>query len=109
MTRVADGGTFDYTLLVPGTVVNVYYKENGANYWLVANPVTGEAPYDWSRIGDGNNGTSRMDPKKCIMQITYDQIVEVLGTEDFSTMAGLQVESSEEWEIYGIGIAKLAE
>ncbi len=109
VTRVADGGTFDYTLLVPGTVVNVYYKENGANYWLVANPVTGEAPYDWSRIGDGNNGTSRMDPKKCIMQITYDQIVEVLGTEDFSTMAGLQVESSEEWEIYGIGIAKLAE
>lgn len=109
VTRVADGGTFDYTLLVPGTVVNVYYKENGANYWLVANPVAGEAPYEWSRIGDGNNGTSRMDPKKCIMQITYDQIVEVLGTEDFSTMAGLQVESSEEWEIYGIGIAKLAE
>lgn len=109
VTRVADGGTFDYTLLVPGTVVNVYYKENGANYWLVANPVGGEALYDWSRIGDGNNGTSRMDPTKHIMQVTYDQIVEVLGTEDFSTMAALQVESSAEWEVYGIGIAKLAE
>lgn len=109
VTRVADGGTFDYTLLVPGTVINVYYKENGANYWLVANPADG-APYDWSRVGNGDNGVvSRMDPKKCIMQITYDQLVAALGTEDFSTMANLQVESSAEWEIYGIGIAKLAE
>ncbi len=109
VTRVADGGTFDYTLLVPGTVINVYYKENGANYWLVANPADG-APYGWSRVGNGDNGVvSRMDPKKCIMQITYDQLVAALGTEDFSTMANLQVESSAEWEIYGIGIAKLAE
>lgn len=110
VTRVADGGTFDYTLLVPGTVVNVYYKDNGANYWLVANPVTDEAPYGWSRVGNGDNGVvSRMDPKKGIMQITYDQLVQALGTEDFSSMYALQVESSEAWEVYGIGIAKLAE
>ncbi len=109
VSSVANGGSFDYTLLVPGTVVNVYYKDNGANYWLVANPGEG-APYGWSRVGNGDNDVvSRMDPKKCIMQITYDQMVAALGTDDFSTMNDLQVESSEAWEIYGIGIAKLAE
>ena len=41
MSPASDGGTFDYTLLVPGSVINVYYKENGANYWLVANPAEG--------------------------------------------------------------------
>ncbi len=104
-----DQGNFDYTLLVPGSVINVYYKDNGANYWLVAVPGDG-APYAWSRVGNGDNDvTSRMDPKKGIMQITYDQLVAALKTEDFSTMYALQVESSEEWEIYGIGVAKLAE
>lgn len=107
--RASDGGTFDYTLLVPGSVINVYYKENGANYWLVANPAEG-APFDWSRVGNGDNAVvSRMDPKKGIMQITYDQLVAALGTDDFSTISELQVESGEEWEVYQIGIAKLAE
>ena len=43
------------------------------------------------------------------MQITYDQLVAALGTDDFSTISELQVESGEEWEVYQIGIAKLAE
>ena len=107
--RASDGGTFDYTLLVPGSVINVYYKDNGANYWLVANPAEG-APFGWSRVGNGDNAVvSRMDPKKGIMHITYDQLVAALGTDDFSTISDLQVESGEEWEVYQIGIAKLAE
>lgn len=110
VNTTVNGGTFDaVAMLVPGTVINFYYKDNGANYWAVCDGT----PFGWTRVGDGSEGSkgivARMDPTKKIMQITYDQLVEVLGTEDFSGLNVLQAESSAEWEVYQIGVAKLAE
>lgn len=108
---VANGGSFDYTALVPGTVINIHYKDNGANFWLVVNAEDG-APYGWSRVGveeTGFTNTCRVDREKCIVQITYDDLAARLGSEDFSFIKQLQAESTADWEIYGIGIAKLAE
>ncbi len=105
VTSVASGGTFDTSLLVPGSVVNVAYADNGANFWLVFVPADG-APYAWSRVCQD---TARMCPTKGIFQVTYDEIVAALGTEDFSTLYALQVESAADWEIYSISIATLAE
>ncbi len=112
VNRVADGGTFDYTQLAPGKVINIHYKDNGANYWLVVN-AGADAPYGWKRIGvDEGNGyvnTCRVDRTNCIVQITYEELVAALGSDDLSWITQLQAESSEAWEIYGIGIATLVE
>lgn len=100
----ANGGTFDYTVLKPGTVVNISYKENGGKYWLVANPMDG-ASFGWTRICEG---TALMNPDKKIAQITYDQIVEALGTDDFSLISQLQCESDAEWEVYSVTVGTIA-
>lgn len=98
---VAAGGTFDYTLLQPGTVVNIRYKENGGNYWLVVANMEG-APYVWTRI---EQNTARTMPDKGLVQITYEQIVAALGSDDLSYIYALQCESDQDWEVYSISIA----
>lgn len=106
---VAWGGTFDPSIIKPGTVLSAAYKENGGKYWFVVVPVDG-APYGWSRVGNGDNGvTSLMDPAKGVMQITYDQLVAALGTDDMTTIGALQVESDTDWEIYSISVGDIAE
>lgn len=106
VVRAEDGGTFDYTLLKPGTVVNIRYKENGGNYWLVVVGVEG-APYGWTRIKDG--GAARTMPDKGLVQITYEEIVDVLGSDDLSGIYALQCESDQEWEVYSISIATVVQ
>ncbi|WP_312371502.1 hypothetical protein, partial [Lachnoclostridium sp.] len=60
------------------------------------------APYGWTRIAQGA-AAKNSEGNKC--QITYDQIVTALGTEDFAgSLAKLQAEGEEAWEVYGVTI-----
>lgn len=100
---VAAGGTFDPALLQPGSVVTINYKSDG-NVWLVAVPSDG-APFGWTRIEQGT-AAKNDDNTKC--QITYEQIVAALGTEDLSGLASLQCEGEMDWEVYSVTIGTYA-
>lgn len=104
VSTTLDGGTFDASLLKPGSVVTINYKSAG-DVWLVAVPGDG-APYGWTRIAQGA-AAKNDENNKC--QITYEQIVEALGTEDFaSTLGKLQCESDQPWEVYSVTIGEFA-
>lgn len=100
---VANGGTFDPALLVPGSVVTITYKSEGP-IWLVANPLEGAA-FPWTRI---EQGTAARNDENTVAQITYEQIVAALGTEDLSLLGELQCESEFEWEVYSVKIGQFA-
>ena len=97
---LADGGTFDPALIQPGCVINIEYKSDG-DMWLVGISGVEGAPFSWQRIAD--QGNSLIDGSTC--QITYDQLVEYLGTDDFVTyLSKLQCESDTPWEVYRVSI-----
>ena len=99
---IAGGGTFDPALIKPGCVFEISYNSTG-NVWLVAVPLEG-APFGWTRI---EQGTALLNGKKA--QVTYDQLVAALGTEDFSMLYQLQAEGDAEWEVYSVSIGYPAE
>ncbi len=100
---VAAGGTFDPALLQPGSVVTINYKSDG-NVWLVANPGEG-AKFGWTRI---EQGTAAKNDENTKCQITYEQIVAALGTDDLSGLAALQAEGEMDWEVYSVTIGTYA-
>lgn len=103
VSTVANGGKFDPALLVPGSVVTISYKSEGP-IWLVANPMEG-APFGWTRI---EQGTAARNDDNTVAQITYEQIVAALGTDDFSLLGQLQVEGETDWEVYNVKIGQFA-
>jgi hypothetical protein len=42
-------------------------------------------------------------------QITYDQIVAALGADFAATLARLQCESDQDWEVYSVTLGTAAE
>ncbi len=97
---LSDGGTFDPALIQPGCVINIEYKSDGM-MWLVGVSGVEGSPFSWQRIAD--QGKSLTDGSTC--QITYDQLVEYLGTDDFVTyLSKLQCESDMPWEVYKVSI-----
>lgn len=97
---LAAGGTFDPALIQPGCIINIDYKSEG-NMWLVAQSWVDGAPFGWQRVAD--QGNSKTDGSRC--QITYDQLVEYCGTDDFVTyLSMLQCESDQPWEVYRVTI-----
>lgn len=100
---VENGGTFDPSLLVPGSVVTISYKSEGP-VWLVANPMEG-ASFGWTRI---EQGTAARNDENTTAQITYEQIVAALGTDDLSKLGELQCEGEADWEVYNVKIGKFA-
>lgn len=100
VNTVVGGGTFDASLILPGTVVEISYQSEGP-VWLVAVPADG-APYGWTRICQG---TAKTNADGNVCQISYDDIVAALGTEDFaSTLSILQCEGEAAWEVYSVKI-----
>ncbi|TAH69566.1 MAG: hypothetical protein EWM47_06625 [Anaerolineaceae bacterium] len=97
---LSDGGPFDPALIQPGCIINIEYKSDG-NMWLVAVSGVEGSPFSWQRIAD--QGNSLTDGSTC--QITYDQLVQYLGTDDFVTyLSKLQCESDMPWEVYRVSI-----
>jgi hypothetical protein len=103
VNTIAGGGTFDPALLVPGSVVTINYNSAGP-VWLVAVPVDG-APFAWTRI---EQGTAARNDDNTVCQITYEQIVKALGTDDLSGLSALQCEGEQDWEVYSVKIGQLA-
>jgi len=100
VTTISEGGTFDPALIQPGCIINIEYKSEG-NMWLVAQSWKAGAPFGWQRVAD--QGNSITDGSRC--QITYDQLVEYCGTDDFVTyLSALQCESDQPWEVYKVSI-----
>lgn len=97
---LSEGGTFDPALIQPGCIINIEYKSEG-NMWLVAQSWKDGAPFGWQRVAD--QGASKTDGSVC--QITYDQLVQYCGTDDFVTyLSMLQCESDQPWEVYRVTI-----
>ncbi|HPJ02082.1 MAG TPA: hypothetical protein PKU80_04520 [Candidatus Limiplasma sp.] len=104
VNTINDGGTFDPALLVPGTVITVNYSGAG-DMWLVG--VSGGNPNgDWIRIAQFAASKNAKGDK---VQISYDQIVSALGADFASTLARIQCESDQDWEVYSVTLGTAAE
>ncbi|MCR5520545.1 MAG: hypothetical protein K6F44_01380 [Lachnospiraceae bacterium] len=91
--------------LVPGSVVEISYKSETGNMWIVMN----EAQAGWMRVGVGDadgsgQGYAVCDGSKAY--VTYEDLAQYCG-EDVSTWGStMQCESDGEWEVYGIRVGK---
>jgi len=99
-----ENGTFDAASIVPGTVITVNYAGEG-DMWLVG-VSSGNPNGDWIRIAQG---AAKKNAKGDKVQITYDQIVEALGADFASTLARIQCESDQDWEVYSVTLGTAAE
>lgn len=104
MNTIAQGGTFDPTLITEDSVITIYYQSEG-DIWLVAQSWEDGAPFGWQRIA--NEGASIKNLSGTIAQVTYDQLVEYCGTDDFVTyLSQLQCESDMDWSVSSVTIGK---
>ncbi|NTV77797.1 MAG: hypothetical protein HGA25_01295 [Clostridiales bacterium] len=107
-----NGGTFDAATIVPGSVITISYKSESTlaeDMWLVGVSSEDNPNGTWLRIcGDqeAQMATYNDDHTKC--QITYDQIVAVLGEDFASTLMVLQCESDAAWEVYSVTVGTAA-
>ncbi len=91
--------------LVPGSVVEISYKSETGDLWVVMN----EAEAGWMRVGQGNADGSGSDAAAyngSVCQVTYEQIAALCG-EDVSTWGStMQCESSGAWEVYSVVVGQ---
>ena len=90
--------------LVPGSVVEIEYKSENGDMWLVMP----DAQAGWMRIGDGNNGKAYINDSNSIAQITYEQIAEFCGDDVSIWGARMQTEASGAWEVFSIRVGQRA-
>ncbi len=87
-------------LMVPGAVIEIEYTSEDGAIWLVVP----DGAAGWKRINGENGVEVKINNSQNIAQITYEDLVAVLG-EDTSTWGGrLQGESSSNWEIFSVKI-----
>ncbi len=88
--------------LVPGSVIEIAYgtKEGGdtdGDIWLVLP----NAANGWSRIAQNQ---AYENFSRNIAQISYEQIVAVVGEDKAAWGPQLQAESGSEWEVYSVKV-----
>jgi hypothetical protein len=106
VTTLAQGGTFDPALINENSVITIYYQSQG-DMWLVAQSWVDGAPFGWQRVAD--QGASIKNPSGTIAQITYKQLVDYCGTDDFVTyLSALQCESDQDWTVSSVTIGERA-
>ena len=88
--------------LVPGSVVEIEYKSETGNMWIVMN----EAQTGWMRVGQaGTDDPAYLNNSHNIAQVTYEQLA-ALCTDDVSTWGTtMQCEASTPWEVYGVWVS----
>ncbi len=102
MNSLAHGGNIDPALIKEDTVITIYYVSEG-NIWLVAQSWEDGAPFGWQRIAE--EGKALKNSSGTVAQITYEQIVDACGTDDFVTyLSQLQCESDMEWKVSSVTI-----
>ncbi len=104
VNTLLNGGTFDAAAIVPGSVITVNYSGAGS-MWLVG-VSSGNPNGDWIRIAQFEAPRNMKGDK---VQITYDQIVNALGADFAATLARLQCESDQDWEVYSVTLGTAAE
>ncbi len=88
--------------LVPGSVIEIEYKSETGNMWVVMPGAT----VGWSRVGDGNNGKAYINGSGNIAQITYEQIAAICGEDKSTWGTTLQCESDSAWEVYSVTVGQ---
>ena len=88
--------------LVSGSVVEIEYKSETGNMWIVMN----EAQTGWMRVGQaGTDDPAYLNNSHNIAQVTYEQLA-ALCTDDVSTWGTtMQCEASTPWEVYGVWVS----
>ena len=88
--------------LVPGSVVEIEYKSDSGDMWIVMP----DAQAGWMRVGDGTNGKAYINDSKSIAQITYEQIAEFCGEDKSTWGARMQAEASGAWEVFSVKVGQ---
>ena len=91
--------------LGPGSVVEIEYKSETGNMWLVMN----EAQAGWMRVGQaGTDDPAYQNNSHNIAQVTYEQLA-ALCTDDVSTWGStMQCESDGAWEVFSVKVGQQA-
>ncbi len=90
--------------LVPGSVVEISYKSDNGDMWLVIP----DAAAGWMRVGNGDGDVFAVcDGSKCYL--TYEQIASLCGDDVSTWGARMQCEASGAWEVYGVKVGKAQE
>lgn len=95
-------------LLVPGSVVEISYKSETGNLWVV---LPGAA--SWSRVGVGDRSDvgeeyAYINASHNIVQVTYEQIAAVCGEDLSGWGPRMEAESDGEWEVFSVRIGMAA-
>lgn len=86
--------------LVPGSIVEIEYKSDNGDMWLV---MPG-AQAGWMRVGDGTNGKAYINESKNIAQIPYEMIAEYCGEDKSTWGTTMQCEASGAWEVFNVSV-----
>ncbi len=91
--------------LVPGSVVEIEYKSETGNMWIVMN----EAQEGWMRVGQaGTDDPAYQNNSHNIAQVTYEQLA-ALCTDNVSTWGStMQCESDGAWEVFSVKVGQQA-
>ncbi|MBQ9198262.1 MAG: hypothetical protein IJ157_13635 [Clostridia bacterium] len=83
--------------LEPGSVLEIEYESEDGSMWVVFP----DAAAGWSRIAQGE---AYINGSKNIAQITYDQIVAVVGEDKTAWGGRLQCEAQTDWTVYSVKV-----
>ena len=89
--------------LVPGSVINASYKSDSGELWLVFP----DAEKGWTRVGVGDYDGSGQGYAACTgtsMQVTFEEIAEILGDDTSKWGKRVQFEASSPWEVTSASI-----
>ena len=91
--------------LVPGSVVEIEYKSETGNMWLVIP----DAEKGWMRVGQaGTDDPAYINNSGNIAQITYEQFAALCGDDVSTWGARMQCESDSAWEVFSVKVGQQA-
>ena len=91
--------------LVPGSVVEIEYKSETGNMWLVIP----DAEKGWMSVGQaGTDDPAYINNSGNIAQITYEQLAALCGDDVSTWGARMQCESDSAWEVFSVKVGQQA-
>ena len=91
--------------LVPGSVVEIEYKSDTGNMWLVIP----DAEKGWMRVGQAEtDDPAYQNNSHNIAQITYEQLAALCGDDVSTWGARMQCESDGAWEVFSVKVGQQA-
>lgn len=91
--------------LVPGSVVEIEYKSETGNMWIVMP----DSEKGWMRVGQaGTDDPAYQNNSGNIAQITYEQIAALCGDDVSTWGARMQCEADGEWEVFSVKVGQQA-